>query len=187
MLSFSERITTALKKTKPPPHPLYTLRLRPSMHSLINDCTFTINFDWNCIHLYMFATLALSTWLDTTFTKCLYCPTVCSLSNQQFCWLSTFESQAKELTPQYLDHGPVKYLTMDQPSDEKIASKSDGLQHKAEETHWQCECAGNFKGQAKDAVGMVIVRMAIHHKIIIYPAQTAIASSSVNQSTPGQS
>ena len=29
----------------------------------------------------------------------------------------------------------------DQPSDEKIASKSDGLHHKAEETHWQCECA----------------------------------------------
>ena len=37
------------------------------------------------------------------------------------------------------------------------------------------------------AVGMVIVRMAIHHKIIIYAAQTAIGSSSVNQSTPGQS
>ena len=29
----------------------------------------------------------------------------------------------------------------DQPSDEKIASKSDDLHHKAEETHRQCECA----------------------------------------------
>ena len=30
---------------------------------------------------------------------------------------------------------------MDLQSDDKIASKSHGLHHKAEETHWQCECA----------------------------------------------